>query len=192
MKKNFTLLLASACMLTAAADESNIVTLDLTKAVTELTFDADNGAWTGTYVEAEEVIESQSFIFIKNANSTYQSWDGFTASNKVDNSRPENTMTYQFSNMACGGIVLNEDGTVKTDEFGAPVTSGDVPYLVCFENAYSGSRSIDMIFNDGNNYEPVGVYLNLNSYTFYSVMLGDSYSRAFTENDRYTIKINGV
>ena len=66
----------------------------------------------------------------------YKTWWGFTASNSTDNARKDDTLTFQFSNMAKGGIVLNEDGTVKTDDFGAPVTSAEMPYLVGYYGSY--------------------------------------------------------
>ena len=129
MKKIFTLAILFAG-LTANAADSNVITLDLAKATTALTFNAETGAWTGTYDDEETAIESQCFSFVKGSMSEYNTWWGFTASNSSDNTRKDDTLTFQFSNMAKGGIVLNEDGTVKTDDFGAPVVSAEVPYLV--------------------------------------------------------------
>ena len=165
----------------AAAD--GVITLDLTKAVTELEFNADNGSWTGTYNDEEEVIESQSFIFIHNSMGDYDTWWGFSASNHADNSRPENTLTQQWSAMAKGGIELDENGDVKLDDFGAPVVSDKVPYLVGYYNAYMSARPVDMIFNDGLAHEPVGMYVCLNSYAYYSIQDGDAYTRPFTNGD---------
>lgn len=179
-----------ACPLAIANDDA--VILDLTKATTELSFNAENGSWTGTYDDDAECIESQCFAFLHNSIAEWQTWWGFTASNSADNVRPENTLTHQWSNMAAGGIVLNEDGTVSTDEFGAPVVSPEVPYLVAFYSPYMSARPVDMVFNDGNNYDPVGVYLNLNSYTYYSIEYGDAFARAFTNNDEYVLTIHGV
>ena len=71
----------------AASLNAQTITLDLTKSTTELTFDSENGAWTGTFDQAQEVIESQSFIFIHNCNPDWYTWWGFTASNSADNSR---------------------------------------------------------------------------------------------------------
>jgi len=191
MRKIFTLALAFAGIMTANAD-NQVITLDLTKATTPLTFDEDTGAWTGTYNDDEEAIVSQCFSFVHSSMSDYDTWWGFTASNSDNNQRQENTLKYQFSNMAQGGIVLNEDGTVKTDEFGAPVTNKDVPYLVAYYSAYMAARPVDMTFTDGKAYEAVGVYINLNSYPYYSIECGDSYARAFTNNDKFTLTIHGV
>ena len=172
-----------------AADE---IVLDLTHATTQLTFDPDNGMWTGTYDDDEESIESQCFSFEKNSMSDFMTWWGITASNSVDNKTRTNYITYQFSNMALGGIELDADGKIKTDDNGMPVTSGSVPYLVCYGNAGWGPRCIDITFNDNALYEPVGVYVNLNSYTFYTLVMGDAYSRAFADGDKYTVTFNGV
>lgn len=170
----------------------NTVTLDLSKATTPLTFDADNGSWTETYNDDAKVIESQCFMFVHSSYSEWYSWWGFTASTSFNNTRPENTLTHQWSNMAPGGIELNEDGTVKTDKYGAPVTSADVPYLVAFYSPYMSERSIDMAFKDGKSYEPVGAYINLTSYTYYTLEVGDAYARAFNNGDDYSLTFHGV
>lgn len=192
MRKIFTLALAFAGIMAANAD-NQVITLDLTKATTPLTFDEDNGAWTGTFNDDEGAIISQCFSFVHSSMSEWDTWWGFTASNSVDNQRKENTITYQYSNMAQGGIVLNEDGTVKTDEFGAPVTSKDVPYLVAYYSTYMSKRPVDMTFTDSKAYEAVGVYINLNSYAYYGIELGCyAPARAFTNDDKFTLTIHGV
>ena len=174
-----------------AANQSTIM-LDLSKSTTELTFNADNGSWTGTYDDDAESIDSQCFSFLHSAIAEWKTWWGFTASDSADDTQPANTLDHQWSNMAEGGILLNEDGTVKLDEYGAPLTSADMPYLVGFYSPYMSERPVDMVFNDGRLYDPQSVYINLNSYTFYSVLLGDGYARAFTDNDRLTLTIHGV
>ncbi len=173
------------------ADNTRII-LDLTKASTELSFNPDNGSWVGTYDDDAETIDSQCFSFLHFSISDWQTWWGFTASNSADNARPQNTLTHQWSNMAPGGIVLNDDGTVKLDDFGAPVTSPDVPYLVAFYSPFMSQRPVDMVFSDGKAYDPAGVYLNLNSYTYYSIEYGDSFARAFTNGDEFVLTIHGV
>lgn len=187
------MILAAALTCTAAqARAEEVITLDLTKSTTPLEFDSDNGAWTGTYNDDCESIDSQCFSFVHSSIGEYRTWWGFTASRSADNSYRENTLTYQFSNMACGGIRLNADGTVMTDGHGAPVCSPEVPYLVGFYNAYFSARPNDLAFTDGKSYRAVGVYVNLNSYTYYSVERGDAYCRAFTNGDRLTLTVHGV
>lgn len=192
MRKSLLLIsLTLLCVGVAKADD-DIITLDLTKATTPLEFNADNGAWTGTYNDDDKKIDSQCFSFVHSSMGSYQTWWGFTASNSTNNTRPEDTMTYQFSNMGLGGIVLEADGSVKTDEFGAPVVSGEVPYIVGYYNAYMSRRPVDMVFNTGKEYIPQSVYLNLNSYAYYSIEYGDGFARAFTNGDKFTLTIHGV
>ena len=190
MKKIFTLV-AAAMM--AVSVNAQTVTLDLTKATTELAFDSETGAWTGSFDQTQEVIESQSFIFIHNCNPDWHTWWGFTASNSADNSRRSDYITYQYSNMAQGGIVLDEDGSVKRDENGVLEVSAEVPYLVAYYSEYNGKNSTQMIFNDGMAHEVEGVYVNLNSYAYYNVLEGNPYGRTFNrEDDKFTLTIHGV
>ncbi len=193
MKKIFmTIAAVYATAACAFAAEQSTIILDLSKSTTELTFDAENGSWTGTYDDDAEAIDSQCFSFLHSAIADWKTWWGFTASNSTDDKQPANTLTQQWSNMAEGGILLNEDGTVKLDDFGAPVTSGEMPYLVAFYSPFMSARPVDMVFNDEKLYEPQSVYVNLNSYTFYSVLFGDGFARAFTNNDQLTLTIHGV
>ncbi|MDE6404010.1 MAG: DUF4465 domain-containing protein [Muribaculaceae bacterium] len=190
--KSTLLLLAMAGVTSGSMAATDEIVLDLTKATTQLTFDADNGMWLGTYDDDEESIESQCFSFVKNSMGDYKTWWGITASKSADNTPRADYTTYQFSNMALGGIVLDGDGKVKTGANGMPETSGDVPYLVCYGNSGWGRRYIDMTFNDNALYEPVGVYVNFNSYTFYTLVMGDAMCRAFNDGDKYTVTFNGV
>lgn len=191
MKKIFTLAAAVAAVLGMNAQTT--YTLDLTKSTTALEFDATNGMWTQTYNEDIESIDSQVFQFVHSAMTDWDTWWGFTASNSADNKRQENTILYQFSNMAMGGIELAEDGTVKKDEYGNPVVSAAVPYLVGYYNAYMARRPNDMTFAGGKAYDAVGVYVNLNSYPYYTIEYGDSFARAFNRTgDKFALTIHGV
>lgn len=179
------------CAASAFASQTPI-TLDLTKAVSPLTFNATDGSWTGTYDDKEEVIESQCFIFLHNSMGAYKTWWGFTASISTDNAKQSDFFSHQWSNMAKGGIVIQPDGTVAKDAWGAPLVSDTVPYLVAFGSGVWGKKSIDMIFNDGLEHEPIGVYLNLTSYPYYAVEEGDALCRPFNNGDTLTITVHGV
>jgi len=172
--------------------EDKVITLDLTKATTTLEFNSENGSWNGTFNDDEESIESQCFSFVNSSMSDYDTWWGFTVSNSADNSQRENPMAFQWSNMAAGGIELDENGEIKKDEFGMPVVNAAVPYLVAYYSAYMSARPVDMTFNDGKSYEPQGVYVNLNSYAYYSILNGDGFARAFTNGDKFTLTVHGV
>ncbi len=190
--KRILLLTIAASMVSGAYAQEKVTVLDLTNAGSALEFDAETGAWTDTYNDDSESIESQCFSFVHSSMSDWQTWWGFTVSNSADNSKRDNFITYQFSNMAKGGIVLNEDGTVKLDEAGAPVVSAEVPYLVGYYSPYMAARPVDMTFNDGKSYEAVGVYVNLTSWAYYGVQDGSGVARAFTNGDRFTLTVHGV
>lgn len=190
MKKVF-FIASLGCALCASANNS-IITLDLTKAETPLEFNAETGAWNGTFDDDAITIDSQLFCILHNSMSDYATWWGFTASNSSDNSPQTNYIEHQFSAMAKGGIVLNEDGTVKTDQYGAPAVSAEVPYLVAYANSFFAQHPAEIIMSDGMDHEAVGVYLSLNSYTYYTVTDGDNFARAFTNGDSYTITIHGI
>lgn len=182
----------SILWVTGVYAEGKITMLDLSKATTKLEFNDLTGAWTGTYDDDAESIESQCFSFVHSSMSDWATWWGFTASCSADNSMRDNFITYQFSNMAEGGIALTEDGDVRLDDFGAPVVSAGMPYLVAFYSSYMSARPVDMTFNDGKTYEPVGVYVNLNSYPYYSICDGDGFARAFTNGDSFKLTVHGV
>lgn len=192
MKRN--LLLATAALLCTgfASADDQVITLDLTKATTPLEFNPTNGAWTGTFDDEATSIESQCFSFVHGSMGEYQTWWDFTASNSADNGRYENTIEHQWSNMAKGGIALDADGKIMMDDFGAPVVSADVPYIVGYYNAYFGKRPTDIVFNDGKNYKPVGMYVNMDSYPYYSIEFGDAFARAFNNGDKFTMTVHGV
>jgi len=170
----------------------NIITLDLTKAQTELVFNEDNGAWDKTYSEEDPTLDSQIFCFSHSAMADWDTWWGFTASNSVNNMPQTDYIKYQYSNMAMGGIALNDDGTVKLDEKGAPVVDAKVPYVVAFYSSYMAARPCSLVFSDGNAHEAVGCYINLNSYVYYVTMAGNNFSRPFTNGDKFTLTIHGV
>lgn len=182
----------AAALATAAAAQAQTVTLDLTQSTTPLTFNATNGMWNGTFDDDETAIESQCFNFVHSSMGAYQTWWGFTASNHADNSRRDDILTYQYSNMAKGGIVLNEDGTVKKNSFGAPVTSAAVPYMVAYYSPYMGRKPLVMTFTNGDAYLAQSVYLNLNTYAYYPMEFGALPARAFTEGDNFKVQIIGV
>ena len=169
----------------AQSSAHDLIILDLSKATTPLSFDDVNGMWNDTFDDDATEIESQVFSIVHGSISDYDYWYGFTASNSTDNTYQSNTLLYQYSNMAKGGILLNEDGSIKTNDFGAPVVGKDMPYLVAFPKS-------EITFNTGKEYELVGGYFNLNSYTFYSILYGDGYARAFTEGDELTLTVHGV
>lgn len=191
MKKSLMAVSLIATLATANAQQSTIL-LDLSKAVTPLTFNEENGSWTGTYDDDETSIDSQVFEFVHSSMGEWQTWWGFTASNSTDNTRKTDDLKYQWSNMARGGIALNDDGSIKTDGFGSPVTSADMPYLVAYYSPYMGKRPLAMTFAGGASYRPVGTYVNLNTYTYYALTDGAAPARAFNNGDKLELTFHGV
>lgn len=81
MRKIYTIGLAICCgtaaiNATETDNSSNVITLDLTKAATDLRFNEENGAWEGTYDDEEVTIDSQCFTFIHSSISDYATWWG--------------------------------------------------------------------------------------------------------------------
>ena len=175
-----------------AKAQEKIITLDLSKAATELSFEENNGAWDKTFSEEDPTIDSQIFSCLHYAMTDYATWWGFTVSNSLNNMPQEDYITYQYSNMAKGGIAVNEDGSVKLNEKGAPVIDEKMPYLVAFYAAYMSARPCDIVFNDGLEHEAVGCYVNLNSYAYYVTMLGNAFSKPFSNGDKFTLTVHGV
>lgn len=190
MKKTTLLPLLAACLTASAADD--IVILDLTKATTKLEFNAENGSWNETFNDDVTSFDSQVFSFVKGSMGEYQTWWGFTASNSANNEQPENFLAMQWSNMAAGGIALDENGAVKLNENGSPVVDAAVPYVVGYYGAFFGERPTDMIFTDGKSYEPQGVYINLTTYPYYCLEYGMAPARPFSNGDKFTLTIHGV
>ncbi len=176
----------------ASAASAQVTVLDLTKSTTPLEFNAETGAWTETYSDQATAIESQIFTIVHSGNPDWMSWNGFTASNSADNSQRENTLKFQFSNMAEGGIVLDENGEVKLTDYDAPEVSAEVPYLVGFYGAFYGETGCSLTMADGLDHQVKSVWVNMNSYPYYSVECGDAYARAFHNGDKYTLTIHGL
>lgn len=187
-----TLLIFALGVVSTAFATDNITILDLTKSTTPLEFNSETGAWTDTYNDDATAIESQCFRFVHSANSEWMSWNGFTVSNSANNMRQENTIKFQFSNMAKGGILLNDDGSVKTDDFGAPAVSAEVPYVVGFYGSFYGEKACTLTMSDGLPHQVKGAYFNLNSYPYYCIEYGDAYARAFTNGDKFTLTVHGI
>lgn len=181
MKKS-TLIMLLAAFGAGAADE--VITLDLTKATTPLEFETESGAWTGTFNDDASSIESQCFSFIHSSMSDWNTWWGFSASISADNTKKDNFLAYQWSNMAAGGVSFDENGKLVVDP--------KVPYLVGYFAEGFSLHPTDMVFNDGKNYDPQGVYINLTSYPYYCLEYGGEPARPCVEGDWLNLIIHGI
>ncbi|MDD6641461.1 MAG: DUF4465 domain-containing protein [Bacteroidales bacterium] len=169
----------AACLSVAQAAET--ITLDLSKPINPKTFVfGTNDVWTETYnAEDYTYFEVQNFMFshLPSAdNYGGTSWEGFTVA------RISSDTLNSFGCMAQGGF----DGVGK-------------PYLVGYYSEYytgtngNGDPSSNMIlFNDGNTYDAVGVYVCNNSNTYHSILNGDSYAKKFAQGDTLVLKIHAL
>ena len=169
----------AACLSVAQAAET--ITLDLSKPIDPETFVfGTNDVWTETYnAEDYTYFEVQNFMFshLPSMNSYGgTSWEGFTVA------RVASDTLNAFGCMAKGGVA-----------------GVGTPYLVGYYSEYytrtngNGDPSSNMIlFNDGNTYDAVGVYVCNNSNTYHSILNGDSYAKKFAQGDTLVLKIHAL
>ena len=154
------------------------ITLDLSQPGNPESFEFTNDVWTETYNATDYTyFEVQNFMFshlpsAENYGET--SWEGFTVA------RISSDTLNSFGCMAQGGF----DGV-------------GTPYLVGYYSEYytneNGEPSSNMIlFNDGNTYDAVGVYVCNNSNTYHSILNGDSYAKKFAQGDTLVLKIHAL
>ena len=153
------------------------ITLDLSQPGNPESFEFTNDVWTETYNATDYTyFEVQNFMFshlpsAENYGGT--SWEGFTVA------RISSDTLNSFGCMAQGGF----DGV-------------GTPYLVGYYSEYytwTNKKSSNMIlFNDGNTYDAVGVYVCNNSNTYHSILNGDSYAKKFAQGDTLVLKIHAL
>lgn len=170
MKKFYIALsIAAAITVLPASNVSagNETVLDLSNPANPESFEFDdNGVWTGTYSEDYMYWESQVFMFshIMGGSSWGGSfWDGFTVSRNADNAdhADEGWLSYQWGCMAGGGITGVDETT------GEVSVSADRPYILGYWSGFP-EECCNVLFNDGNSYSPVGVYISLSPYAYYA------------------------
>lgn len=188
MKKIYIVLSLVAAMFALSAKTvsaaENYIVLDLSRPANPESFEFDdNGVWTGTYSEDYMYWESQIFMFshILGGSSwggTY--WDGFTVSRNADNADHTGDAwpTYQWGCMAGGGITDVDEAT------GEVSASPDRPYILAYWSGYP-EECCSVLFNDGNSYSPVGVYISLSPYTYYANINGASPASPMQEEGDY-------
>lgn len=88
--------------------------------------------------------------------------------------------------MAKGGIVSVEDGK--------PVVSADKPYIIGYYSSWNMvGESLDIIFNTGETYNAVGVYVTNHPWAYYDVTVGEgSASKLDQEGDYFKIIATGM
>lgn len=153
------------------------ITLDLTHPTNpdSFTFDASD-IWTETYNESSYgYIESQVFAFshLPSGNSWGgASWEGFTVSKVAEKSG-------YFGCMAGGGV----DGA-------------GTPYVVGYYSDYYASSAMEspnqIIFNTGELYDAVGMYVCNNPVSHNAIKEGDAFARQFVAGDYFVLQVEAL
>ena len=156
---------------------SDTITLDLTTPTNpaSFTFDASD-IWTGTYNESDYgYIESQVFALshLPSGNSWGgASWEGFTVSKVAEASG-------YFGCMAGGGV----DGV-------------GTPYVVGYYSDYYASSAMEssnqIIFNTGELYDAVGMYVCNNPISYNAIKEGDAFARQFVAGDYFVLQVEAL
>jgi hypothetical protein len=154
MKKN---LLFVAVFITAifasSANAQTVATFD------DLSLPVDS-FWNGSDMSGG--FNNGNAHFSNTYNSQYSSWGGFAYSSKMD------SLTAGFTNMYSSA---NGKGY-----------SGSATYAVGFVSAYSGPTSISLTGSAKGKIVD-GFYINNNTYTYQSMLNGDTYAKKFTSHD---------
>ena len=165
--------------------KAEVITLDLSQPSNPEAFVFDeNGMWTETWNESGyPYFDTQIFSFshLPSGNSWGKtSWEGFT----VSKATADGEGTGYYSNLAKGGI--KGEGT---------------PYIWAYFSEYWSYYSADnddmmssnhIIFNDGQEYYPRYVYLNISLVGYNDVMDGSAFARSFEKGDKYEVWIYGL
>ncbi len=208
MKRFFTPLFLSSLALSAFAETATTqtVTLDLTKPnnPVEFEFDTEKGYWVETYNDADwSYFDSQIFSFshLLSGNSYGGStWDGFTVSvNGGDEdmaSADGGYITNQWGCMAKGGIMTNDNGAIVIGDNNKPVSDKSLPYVIGYYSYYAdfgmGVDPNHIVFSDPEPCIPKGMYVANAPYSYYTVLNGDAYAKAFEEGDSLTLVVHGL
>jgi len=176
----------------------------------------EKGYWEETYNDKDYPwFISQVFTFshlIEGEGSAYggYAWNGFTVCNSGDNTNhAEGWNLNQWGCMAGGGIMTTPDGNILKDENGEVLVQKGIPYLVAYWNYiiepewwYLGygtsfleepTRCLQILLDDNDEYEAVGVYLNIHPWAYYAHLYGNGLSRPLDkEGDFSKIIIHGI
>ena len=202
-----------------SSNPGDTITLDLTNPANppEFTY-TPNGYWTETYNDADfTFFESQMFMFShliagEGAGFWGAYWDGFTVSKNGSNQdygqgSSGGWIAEQWGCMAGGGIKTDADGRVVKDANGKVEVEQDVPYLVGYWGFHmeeewwymhfgnlppEPTHCFQTLFNDGQTYEAVGVYVNNHPWPYYGNINGDGFARPFEDGDYFHLIIHGL
>ncbi len=194
--KNFTKLLLTALVAVFSVNMfAEKIVLDLTNPTNPESWTwTEKNYWADTYNETDYTYwESQIFAFshlIEGESYGGTFYDGFTVSkNASDANMAEEEGGWtanQWGCMAKGGIVSVEDGK--------PVFSADKPYIIAYYNSWNMvGESLDLMFNTGETYNAVGVYVTNHPWAYYNITEGGSPARKLDqEGDYFKIIATGM
>jgi hypothetical protein len=219
MKKTLLISLLALCISAQSfAQQSVTTTLNLLTPSYPSGFNfTDKGYWVETYNELDyTMFKSQIFSFshlLEGEGSSYGGWvwNGFTVCNSGDNENHNSqgwAGDYEWGCMAGGGIMTDAEGNIMKDENGDVKVEKGLPYLVGYWNymiepewweLYKEYNLIDepthcfqILLDDEDEYEAVGVYVNIHPWAFYSNISGSGLARPLNqEGDFYKIIIHG-
>jgi len=200
------------------AQQSDTITLNLLNPTYPSTFNfIGNGYWNETYNEVDYTFfKSQIFSFshlIEGLGSSYGGyvWNGFTVCNSGDNENHNSQgwwRDYEWGCMAGGGIMTDAQGNVMLDETGKVMVDNELPYLVGYWNYmiepewwemfgdYSPleepAHCFQILLDDDDEYEAVGMYVNIHPWTYYSNLYGSGLARPLNQpGDYFKLIIHG-
>ncbi|MDR2972957.1 MAG: DUF4465 domain-containing protein [Bacteroidales bacterium] len=201
------------------AQQSDTVMLNLQNPTYPTKFNfIGNGYWEHTYNDVGYTwFTSQIYKFshlIEGPGSSYggYAWNGFTVCNSGDNTNHTSQGwwgNYEWGCMAGGGIKTDAQGNVLKDENGDVVVQQGLPYLVGYWNyliepewwdpIYGGlfldepTHCFQIILDDVQEYEAVGVYVNNHPFTYYSNLYGCPPSRPLNQvGDHFKLIFHGL
>jgi hypothetical protein len=220
MKKSiFTILIVLFFTGHLFAQLSETITLDLGNPTYPSSFAySEGGYWDQTFNDVGyKFFKSQIFSFshlIEGEGSAYggHAWNGFTVCNSGDNSNHNGDgswMNYQWGCMAGGGIMTDAQGNIMKNENGDILIQKGLPYLVGYWNYIiepewwhldwgntfidEPTRCLQILLDNEEEYEAVGVYVNIHPYSYYANLFGFGIARPLNqEGDLFTLIFHGL